>query len=106
MPEQKDKIFEPFFTTRERGTGLGLAIVQTIVENHRELEQLKDVDGMKAKLRAEVEAEIRKEYESKAQAEKVLSESLPQSLAGVASKGSVKGSEWSGPTPLENIFRK
>lgn len=74
------------------------------VENHREMEQLKDVDGMKAKMRQELEAEIRKEYETKAKSEKSLSESLPQSLAGAASKGTVKGSEWSGPTPLDNIL--
>lgn len=78
--------------------------VAKIVDASRKLEQLNDVDGMEAKLRAEIEAQIRKEYEDKAKAEEVLSGSLPQSLAGAPSKGSVKGSNWSGPTPLENII--
>ena len=74
------------------------------VNQHREFEAMKDVDGYKAKLRAEVEAEIRKELEAKQQAADKLRSSVPTSLVDAPSKGSLKGSDWSGPASIDSIL--
>lgn len=75
-----------------------------VVTKAQELEQLKDVDSYKEKLRAEVEAEIKAKYEAGAKKSQEKRESIPPSLDDVPTKGSLKGTNWSGPTSLDSII--
>lgn len=68
--------------------------------------QLENVDQYEAKLRAEIEAKVRSEFEAKAKKDAALKASIPTSLVDAPSKGSIKGNEWSGPTPLKNLFKR
>lgn len=75
-----------------------------VVSKAEELEQLKDVDTYKEKLRAQIEADIRAEFEAKAKKSEELRDSIPPSLNDVGTKGSLKGSQWGGPTQLDSIL--
>lgn len=75
-----------------------------VVTKAEELEQLKDVDSYKEKIRAEVEAEIKAEYEAKAKKSETLRDSIPPSLNDVGTKGGLKGHNYSGPTSLDQIL--
>ena len=65
-----------------------------IVNQHDELEKMKDVDGYKAKLKSEARAEVKKELEKEIEDKANLRESIPDSLVGDASAGGIssKGS--------------
>lgn len=78
--------------------------IADIVSKAERLEKLENVDQVEKELRAKIEAEVRKEYDEKAQRNADLREKLPPSLVDASSKGSVKGHEYSGPTPLSNIL--
>lgn len=74
-----------------------------------EAEALKDVDGYKAKLEAdvrkEVEEKVRAEYEAKLKKQKEKEDAILPTLSGASSKGGLKSDDWSGPTPLEEILK-
>lgn len=74
-----------------------------------EYEAMKDVESYKAKLKAEVRSEleeqIRKEQEAaQARLEKKRAAADP-SLASASSKGGLSSSDYSGPTPLDEILK-
>lgn len=66
--------------------------------------ELSDPDALKAKLREEVKAELEAERKAAEDEKKRLRESIPKSLVGESSKGSLKGGNWGGPTPLKSII--
>lgn len=76
-----------------------------IVAKHEKLKALENVDQVEAKLRAEIEAKVRAEIKAEAEKAEALKNSIPTSLVGMPSKGTIKGSTWSGPTPLKNIYK-
>ena len=43
-PEILPRVFEPYVTTKIKGTGLGLAIVKKIMEEHRGLVEIRNID--------------------------------------------------------------
>ena len=65
-----------------------------IVNQHDEMDKMKDLDGYKAKLKAEAKVEVKKELEAEIEAKKKLHDSLPESLVGDPSAGGLtsKGS--------------
>ena len=73
-----------------------------------EYEAMKDVDGYKAKLEAEMrkelEEKVRAEYEAKAKKQAEKEAAIEPSLAS-AGNGGLKSSDWSGPTPLDDILK-
>ncbi len=77
-------------------------IVET-VKNAEDFEQMKDADGYKARITAEIEKDLKAKHYAEFQAGKTLEESIPPSMASQNSKGSLSGAEYSGPTPLDNI---
>lgn len=77
-----------------------------IVNKHEKLKSLENVDQVEAKLRAEIEAKVRAEYEAKAKKDAALKASIPTSLVDAPSKGPIRGNEWSGPTPLKDLFKR
>lgn len=80
--------------------------IADIVAKAERLAKLENVDQAEAELTAKIEAKIRAEYEEKAKKDADLRDKLPPSLAGAASKGSVQGHDYSGPTPLSNILNQ
>lgn len=74
-----------------------------------EAEALKDVDGYKAKLEADVrkdvEAKVRAEYEAKLKKQQEKEGAILPTLSGASSKGGLKSDDWSGPTPLDEILK-
>ena len=44
------KMFEPYVTTRSKGTGLGLSIVKKIIEDHKGLINIENIDDGGAKV--------------------------------------------------------
>ena len=75
-----------------------------IVNQHETLNELKDVDALKAKLKEEARAELKAEQEAEAKEKGDLRDSIPESLVGDSSKGGLKGSDWSGPTSDDALF--
>lgn len=73
-----------------------------------EYDAMKDVDGYKAKLEAEVrkevEEKVRKEFEDKAKKQAEKEAAIEPSLAS-AGNGGLNSSDWSGPTPLDDILK-
>ena len=65
-----------------------------IVNQHDELDKMKDLDGYKAKLRAEAKVEVKQELEKEIEEKEKLRKSIPDSLVGDASAGGIssKGS--------------
>ena len=79
--------------------------IYDIVSKHEELEKMKDIDSYRASLRAEIEAEVKAEEASKKQELEQKRQSIPPSLVSEPSKGAItKGTQFDGPTPLENIL--
>lgn len=79
-----------------------------IVDKHETLQEMKDIDGFKAKTRAEIEAEVRAEIkaemEGKAKTKEELRDAIPTSLVDEPSKGGINKQAWDGPTPLDKVF--
>lgn len=75
-----------------------------LVEKHQVNEELKDPVAYRAKVEAEVRAQVLKEVADKDQRTEILSQSIPESLAGDTSQGGLTGSTWSGPASVESIF--
>ena len=75
-----------------------------LVDKHQEVEAMKDVDGYRAKIEAEVRQQVLKELEDKGKSAENLKSSIPDSLAGDDSKGGISSEAWSGPDPIESIF--
>ena len=75
-----------------------------LVDEHQEMQAMKDIDSYKAKLEAEVREKVLRELESERKAKEDLKSSIPESLVGETSQGGLTGSHWSGPTPLEAII--
>ena len=75
-----------------------------LVDKHQEVEAMKDVDGYRAKIEAEVRQKVLKELTDKNQSAENLKSSIPDSLAGDDSKGGLSSDAWSGPDPIESIF--
>lgn len=59
---------------------------------------------LKERLKAEARAEILAEQKAKQEEKDKIAQSIPTSLVGDSSKGGLSGSDWSGPTPLENLI--
>ncbi len=78
----------------------------SIVDQHDELEKLKDLDGYKAKLKAEAKAEVKAELEAEGKAKDELRASIPDSLTGDASAGGLTSKDWGGPAKAEDIYNK
>lgn len=76
----------------------------TLYQQEQSRAELADPDAMRAKLKEEVKAELLAEQEAKQKETEKLRASIPKSLVGDTSKGSLKGSDWSGPTPLESVI--
>lgn len=66
--------------------------------------ELADPDKLREKIRAEEREKLLKEQEKLEAAKKAKRDSIPTSLVGEDSKGGLKGTEWSGPTPLSAIL--
>lgn len=62
-----------------------------------------DPEAYRKKVRAEVEAELRGQTPASSQSQQPAAQPLPQSLAGARSAGA-RGTTFTGPTPMENIF--
>lgn len=75
-----------------------------LVDKHQEVEAMKDVDGYRAKIEAEVRQKVLQELADKNKSAENLKSSIPDSLAGDDSKGGLKGGAWSGPASTESIF--
>ena len=79
-----------------------------IVDNHERMAKLGDPVKFEAEMRTKIEAEMREkimgEVEGKVKADTALRESIPTSLVKSSSKGSISGSEWGGPTTLEDAL--
>lgn len=73
---------------------------------HQELQQLKDVDGLKARLRAEVEAEIaaEKEAESKASEKTKEQQNAALNKPSLANVATSKGAATPGELSLEDLL--
>lgn len=76
-----------------------------IVAKHEKMKAMEDLPAYEAKLRAEIEAKVRAEIKAEAEKTAVLKASIPTSLVGTPSKGSIKGSSWAGPTDLKSIYK-
>ena len=75
-----------------------------LVDKHQEVEAMKDVDGYRAKIEAEVRQKVLKELEDKDVSAADLKSSIPDSLAGDDSKGGLSSAPWSGPASVESIY--
>lgn len=79
-----------------------------IVDNHERMEKLGNPKEFEANLRTQIEAEMREkimgEVGDKAKADADLRDSIPTSLVKAGSKGTIQGSDWGGPTSLEDIL--
>lgn len=73
----------------------------SIATSHQELEEMKDIDGYKAKIRAEVEADVRKEIETGQEQDDKKRDSITPSLA---SKRSTGGTNQTVDQTLEEIL--
>lgn len=60
-----------------------------IVNQHDELDKMKDLDGYKAKLKAEAKVEVKKELEKEIEEKEKLRKSIPDSLVGDDSAGGI-----------------
>ena len=80
-------------------------VYETAVKAEK-LKQFENVDQLEAKLRAEIENKVRAEFEAKAKKDAALKAAIPTSLVDAPSKGPVKGHDWSGPTPLKDLFKR
>lgn len=58
-----------------------------IVDQHNEMDKMKDLDGYKAKLKAEAKAEVKAELEADGKAKTELRDSIPDSLVDETGKG-------------------
>ena len=68
--------------------------------------QTGNMDDLKASIREELKAEVLAEVKQElAEQGQKLDNLPPSSLAKEPSKGSVQGSEWSGPTSLDNLLK-
>jgi nitrogen fixation/metabolism regulation signal transduction histidine kinase len=51
FPEQvRARVFEPYVTTKSKGTGLGLPIVKKIIEEHRGMIQIENIQPRGARI--------------------------------------------------------
>ncbi len=76
-----------------------------IVDQHDEMDKMKDLDGYKAKLKAEVKAEVKAELEADGKAKTELRDSIPDSLVDETGKGGLDSKPTSfEPKTTEDIF--
>ena len=76
-----------------------------IVDQHDELDKMKDMDSYKAKLKAEVKAEVKAEIEADGKAKTELRDSIPDSLVDETGKGGLDSKPTSfTPKKTEDIF--
>jgi hypothetical protein len=75
-----------------------------IVDQHEELEKMKDIDGYKARIRAEEREKIKAELEAEEREKAELRNTIPDSLVGDKSAGGLTGGTWDGPPSTEELF--
>lgn len=75
-----------------------------IVNQHDELNKMKDLDGYKAKLRAEAKAEVKAEIEKEQEAKDKLRDAIPDSLVGDASAGGISSKGSYEPPTAEELY--
>jgi hypothetical protein len=105
---QQLKLDNPALGTQVQNATSPYHEVVDIVDKHEKMQRMENIDEFEAKTRTEIEAKVRAEVEAelkgKSEAKDNLKSSIPTSLVGEASKGSVKGAEYTGPTKLTSIF--
>lgn len=94
----------PYLIKQFQESGNDVHEIVDLHQRHQKLEQLKDVDAVEAKMRAELEPKIRAEIEAELKGKAEELDSVPESMAGETSKGGMKGSQWSGPATPESIY--
>lgn len=75
-----------------------------IVDQHGELDKMKDLDSYKATLLAEAKVQATKEIKADLDGKAKLRESIPKSLVDEPSAGSVESGSWGGPPTAESIY--
>lgn len=75
-----------------------------IVNQHDELAKMKDLDGYKAKLRAEAKVEVKAEFEKEQEAKDKLRDAIPDSLVGDASAGGISSKGSYEPPTAEELY--
>ena len=76
-----------------------------IVDQHDEMDKMKDLDGYKATLKAEVKAELKAELEAEVKAKAELRDSVPDSLVDEIGKGALDSKPTSfKPKTAEEVF--
>ncbi len=101
----------PEYTRRVRESQSPYHEAIDIVEKADRADRLDDVEKREADIQKRIDegvakalAERDKADKSKAAEADKLRDSIPESLASQPSHGGLKGSDWSGPTPLKNII--
>jgi len=79
-----------------------------VVQWHKQREILKDPDGYRSKIEAELRAKIEAEMRGQqaAPANRPNPTVMPSNLSTVRNVGSRAGPAWAGPTPLQDIFKR
>lgn len=75
-----------------------------IVDRHDELDKMKDLDGYKARLKAEAKAEVKVELEAEEKEKKDLRASIPGSLVGEASAGGLNSGDHEALASAEDTY--
>lgn len=75
-----------------------------IVDQHGELDKMKDLDAYKAKIRAELKAEMEADTEKGETDKAKLRDSIPETLAGESSVGKRSSSEGFTQKPAEEVY--
>jgi hypothetical protein len=79
-------------------------VVELFKANEANAERIKDPSAYEAKLKQQGVEEYLAAQASQAEEKQKVTEAIPKSLVGDSSKGGIKGTEWSGPTPLESVI--
>jgi len=110
LVDQAERWFEqaapdaPALIQRFHQSGNDYHEVVDLYQKHLKAEALNDVDAVEARLRAEIEEKVRAEIAAETSEKQKVLDSIPKSLAGDASKGGLQGSNWTGPTPAEQLY--
>lgn len=76
----------------------------TIVDQHDELDKMKDIEAYKATLRAEAKVDVKKELEKEAADKLQLRDSIPDSLVGDPSKGGLDSKTAAPAATAEDLY--
>jgi len=111
--EKLDKKIAIFKTLVETNPDLGQRFANAvspyhelvdIVDQHDDLDKMKDIDAYKATLKAEARVEVKAEMEAEGKAKGDLLDSVPDSLVGDASKGGISSKGSFEPPTADELY--